>query len=148
MLFGERSWVFVVKPVPILGTLVLLGAIVQIVFGFQVVADVEAFRGVHILFGIVGLVLVAVLAVIAFRSKSASIYSKLIIVVLTIVVLLQVGLGLQLLGGEEGLVVSHEMNGFLIVFLSLAMGGVTFMSAKKHSMALWRVCALALIESA
>ena len=27
--------------------------------------------------------------------------------------LLQVGLGLQLLGGEESLVVSHEMNGFL-----------------------------------
>ena len=122
-----------VKPIPVLGTLVLLGAIVQIVFGFQVAADVEAFRGVHILFGIVGLVLVAVLAVIAFRSKSASIYSKLIIVVLTIVVLLQVGLGFQLLGGSESLVVSHEANGLLIVMFSLAMGGVTFMSAKKRS---------------
>ena len=32
-----------VKPVPVLGTLVLLGAIVQIVFGFQVAADIEAF---------------------------------------------------------------------------------------------------------
>ena len=125
-----------VKPVPVLGTLVLLGAIVQIVFGFQVAADIEAFRGVHIVFGIIGLVLVAVLAVIAFRSKSATIYPKLIIVVLAIVVLLQIGLGLQLLGGEESLVVSHEMNGFLIVVLSLAMGGVTFMSAKKHSIAL------------
>ena len=114
------------KPVPILGTLVLLGAIVQVVFGFQVAADVEAFRGVHILFGIVGLVLVAVLAVIAFRSKSASIYSKLIIVVLAIVVLLQVGLGLQLLGGAESLVVSHEANGLLIVVSFLGDGWCHF----------------------
>jgi hypothetical protein len=122
-----------VKPVPVLGTLVLLGAIVQIVFGFQVAADIEAFRGVHIILGIIGLVLVAVLAVIAFRSKSAVLYAKVIIGVITIVVLLQVGLGFQLLNGAESLVVSHEINAFLIVVLSLGMGGVTFMSARKHA---------------
>ena len=122
-----------VKLIPVFGTLVWIGAVVQIVLGFQVAADIEAYRGVHILFGIVGLALVAGLAVVAFRSKSATIYSKLIIVVLTVVVLLQVGLGFQLLGGAESLVVSHEGNGFLILVLSLAMGAVTFMSAKKHT---------------
>jgi hypothetical protein len=131
MPLGEGSLVLMVKLVPVSGTLVLLGSIVQIILGFQVAADVDIFRGVHILFGVVGLVLVAVLAVVAVRSKSAVIYSKLIIVVLTIVVLLQVGLGFQLLGGSESLMISHEMNAFLILILSLAMGGVTFMSAKK-----------------
>ena len=122
-----------VKLVPVLGTLVWVGAVAQIILGFQVAADIEAYRGIHILIGIVGFALVAGLAVIAFRSKSATIYSKLIIVILTVVVLLQVGMGFQLLGEAESLVTPHEVNAFLIVILSLVMGGVTFMSAKKHN---------------
>jgi len=122
-----------VKLIPVFGTLVWVGAVVQIVLGFQVAADIEAYRGAHILIGIVGFVLVAGLAVVAFRSKSATIYSKLIIVILTVVVLLQVGLGFQLLGEAETLVAPHEVNALLIVILSLVMGGVTFMSSKKHN---------------
>jgi hypothetical protein len=121
-----------VKLVPVLGTLVLIGGIVQVVLGFQLAADSEAFRGFHILFGIAGLILVLVLTAIAFKTKTASAYSKLTITILTIVVLVQAGMGFQLLGGAEGLVLSHEANGFVIIILSLLMGGITFWSAKRQ----------------
>ncbi len=121
------------KLTPILGTLVVLGAIAQIVLGFQLAADVDAVRGIHILFGIVGLVLVVGLAVIAFRAKSATVYSRLTMSVLLVVVLAQVGLGFQLLGGAEPLVVWHEAGGFLILILSLATGGMTFLNAKRKA---------------
>ena len=80
-----------------------------------------------------GLVLVVILAITAFRVKTSTFYSKLIITILTIVVLLQVGLGLQLLQGDETMIVSHEANGFLILTLTLVMGSVTMLSARKHT---------------
>lgn len=92
----------------------------------------EALRGTHILLGIIGLILVIALTVIAFRAKTATVYSKLTITILTIVVLVQVGMGFQLLGGAEGLVLSHEANGFVIIILSLLMGGMTFWSARRQ----------------
>ena len=121
-----------VKLVPVLGTLVLLGAIVQVVFGFQVAARVETLRMPHIAFGLIGLILVIALAAIAFRTKTSTLYSKITISILTIVVLLQVVLGFQLLSGAKAMLVSHEANGFLVVLLSLVMGGITSMSARKQ----------------
>jgi hypothetical protein len=47
-----------VKFVPVLGTLVLLGAIVQVVLGFQVAGGSDVLVGPHILFGLIGLILV------------------------------------------------------------------------------------------
>lgn len=120
------------KPIPILGTVVLIGAVLQVILGFEAANDVEAVRGIHILFGIVGLVLVLILTVIAYKAKAATIYSKLTITLLTIVILAQVVLGFQLLNGAEALVVSHEANGFVIVILSLLTGGITFWSAKRQ----------------
>jgi hypothetical protein len=121
----------VLKPIPVLGTVVLVGAVVQLILGFVVAGGLDSLVGVHILFGIVGLALVIVLLVITFRAKTATLYSKFAMIILTIVVLAQVGLGLQLLGGAESLVLSHEANGFVVVILSLLMGGITFWSAKR-----------------
>lgn len=121
-----------VKLVPVLGTLVLLGAIVQVVFGFQVAGGSEMLRGPHILFGLIGLIFVIALAAIAFRTKTSTVYSKITITILAVVVLLQIVLGFQLLGGAEAMVTSHEANGFLVVLLSVVMGGITSMSARKQ----------------
>ena len=119
------------KLVPVLGTVVLLGAVVQFILGFVVAGGMDSLVGVHILFGIVGLALVIALLAIAFRAKTATLYSKLAMIILTIVVLAQVGLGLQLLSGTESLILSHEANGFVVVILSLLTGGITFWSAKR-----------------
>jgi hypothetical protein len=120
------------KPVPILGTLVLLGAIVQVVFGFQVAANSEILRLPHITFGLIGFILVIALAAIAFRTKTSTLYSKIAISILAIVVLLQVALGFLLLNGTKGILTYHETNGFLIIAVSLVMGGITSMAARKH----------------
>lgn len=127
----ELRWAFVLKPVPVLGTIVLIGAVVQLILGFVVTGGMDSLVGVHMLVGIVGLVLVIGLAAIAFRAKTATLYSKLTIIILTIVVLAQVGLGFQLLGGAESLTLPHEANGFVVIILSLLMGGITFWSAKR-----------------
>jgi len=119
------------KPIPVLGTIVLLGAIVQLILGFVVAGGMDSLVRVHILFGFVGLALVIALLVIAFRTKTATLYSKLAMIILVIVVLAQVGLGLQLLGGAESLALSHEANGFVVIILSLLTGGITFWSAKR-----------------
>jgi hypothetical protein len=112
-----------VKPVPVLGTLVLVGAIVQVILGFQVAGGLDSLTGVRMLIRIAGLVLVIALMVAAFRAKTATLMSKAVMTVLTLVVLLQVSLGFQVLGGAESMVTSHMANGFLIVILALAAGG-------------------------
>ena len=127
----ELGWAFVLKLVPVLGTVVLLGAVVQLILGFVVAGGMDSLVGVHILFGIVGLALVVALAAIAFRAKTATLYSKLAMIILTIVVLAQVGLGFQLLSGAKSLALSHEANGFVVIILSLLVGGITFWSAKR-----------------
>jgi hypothetical protein len=119
------------KPVPVLGTVVLVGAVVQLILGFVVAGGMDSLVGVHILFGIVGMALVIALLVIAFRTKTATLYSKLTMIILTIVVLAQAGLGLQLFSGAESLALSHEANGFVVVILSLLTGGITFWSSKR-----------------
>ena len=119
------------KLVPILGTLVLLGAVVQVILGLEITAGFDAFTGIHILLGLTGLVLVLVLAGIAFRTKTATIYSKLVITILAVIVLIQVGLGFQLLSGADALALSHEANGFVIIIVSLLMGGITFWTARR-----------------
>ena len=120
------------KTVPILGTLVLLGAIVQVVFGFQVAAHSEILRLPHITLGLIGFILVIALAAIAFRTKTSTLYSKIAISILAIVVLLQVALGFLLLNGTKGMLAYHETNGLLIITVSLVMGGITSMTARKH----------------
>ena len=124
-----------VKIVPVLGTLVLIGAVIQVLIGFQVAADVAGLRGIHMLFGLMGLALIIALVAIAFRVKTATIYSRITIVVLALIVLGQVYLGFQLLGGAETLVASHEATAFGIVLLSLLMGGITFWSSRHHVLA-------------
>ena len=119
------------KTVPVLGTIVLVGAVIQLILGFIVAGGMDALVGVHIMLGIAGLVLVIVLAAIAFRAKTATLYSKIVITILAIVVLAQVGLGYQLFNGTDELAVSHEANGFVVIILSLLMGGITFWSAKR-----------------
>lgn len=120
-----------VKLGPVLGTLVLLGAIVQVILGLQVAAKFEILKGPHIAFGLIGLILVIALAVIAFRTKTSTLYSKITISVLAIVVLLQVTLGFELLSGAGALEMFHQLNGFLVVLLSLVMGGITSMSTRR-----------------
>jgi len=117
-----------VKPVSVMGTLVLTDAIVQVFLGFQVAGGVEGLRDAHMFIGILGLLLV-----IAFRTKTATIYSKVIMTTLTLIVLGQVYLGFQLLVGTEELMTSHQIAGLLIVILSLVMGGVTFWSARREA---------------
>jgi hypothetical protein len=119
------------KTVPVLGTIVLVGAVIQLILGFVVAGGMDALVGVHIVLGIAGLILVITLAAIAFRAKTATLYSKIVITILTIVVLAQVGLGYQLFNGADELAVSHEANGFVVIILSLLMGGITFWSAKR-----------------
>ena len=122
------------KPVPILGTIVLIGVVCQILLGLQITgAGADYLIGPHILIGVLGLILVIVLAVTAFRAKGAKVYSKLVITILTIVVIIQVGLGFELLQGAESMIVSHEINAFLILLLTVAMGAVTMLSARKSN---------------
>ena len=121
------------KLAPILGTVALIGVIVQVILGLEITgAGVDSFIMPHVLIGVLGLIIIIVLAIMAFRVKTARIYSKLIITILTIVVLLQVGLGLQLLQGADAMITSHEANGFLILILTVVMGAVTMQSARKH----------------
>lgn len=119
------------KLVPILGTLVLLGAVVQVILGLEITASYDVLTGIHIILGLTGLVLVLVLVGIAFRTKTATIYSKLVIIILAVIVLIQVGLGFQLLGGADALALSHEANGFVIIIVSLLMGGITFWTSRR-----------------
>ena len=119
------------KTVPILGTIVLVGAVIQLILGFAVTGGMDVLVGVHMLIGVAGLVLVIALAVIAFRTKAATLYSKVTIIILTLVVLAQVALGYQLFNGADNLAVMHEANGFVVIIISLLMGGITFWSAKR-----------------
>ena len=123
----------IVKIVPIFGTIVLLGVIVQLVLGFQI-ADAGARNLItpHLMIGILGLALVAILTIISFRAASATIHSKLMMTVLTILVLVQVFVGFQLLRGFESYVVLHESIGLLVLILALVTGIVTMRSAKKR----------------
>lgn len=57
---------------------------------------------------------------------------RITISILAIVVLPQVVLGFQLLSGTKAMLMSHEANGFLVVLLSLVMGGITSMGARKQ----------------
>lgn len=102
------------------------------VLGFQVAAEVQGLRDVHMGIGVLGLVLILVLTALAFKAKTSAIYSKITMTILTIVVLMQVVFGFQILSGAEAMVVSHEATGFLIVLLSLLTGGITFWSAKRQ----------------
>ena len=121
------------KLAPLLGTVALVGVIVQVILGLEITgAGIDSFIMPHVLIGVLGLVIIIVLAILAFRVKTATIYSKLIILVLTIVVLLQVGLGFQLLQGADAMIISHEANGFLILILTVVMGAVTMQSARKR----------------
>jgi len=121
------------KLAPLLGTVALVGVIVQVIIGLEITgAGVDSLTMPHVLIGILGLVIIIVLAVTAFRTKTATIYSKLIITILTLVILLQVGMGFQLLQGADEMIISHEANGFLILILTIAMGAVTMASARKR----------------
>jgi hypothetical protein len=121
------------KLAPLLGTVALVGVIIQVILGLEITgAGIDSLIMPHVLIGVLGLVIIVVLAITAFRAKTATIYSKLIITALTIVVLLQVGLGFQLLQGVDAMITSHEMTGFLTVILTLVMGAVTMQSARKR----------------
>jgi len=121
------------KLAPLLGTVALVGVVVQVILGLEITgAGMDSLIMPHVLIGILGLVIIIVLAVMAFRVKTATIYSKLTITILTIVVLLQLGLGFQLLQGADAMITSHEANGFLILILTVAMGAVTMQSARKR----------------
>jgi hypothetical protein len=122
-----------VKFVPILGTIVLLGAIVQVLLGLQVAADVQGLRDIHMGVGILGLVLVMGLTVLAFRARAEVVYSKITMTILVIIVLVQIIMGFELLQENDALLFSHEANAFLIVALSLLTGGVTFWSGMKRT---------------
>jgi hypothetical protein len=126
-------WTILVKFVPILGTIVLLGAIVQVLLGFQVAADVQSLRDIHMGVGILGLVLVMGLAVLAFRTRAGAVYSKITMTILVIIVLVQIILGFELLQENDALLFSHEVSAFLIVALSLLTGGVTFWSGTRRT---------------
>ena len=119
------------KTVPVLGTFVLVGAVIQLILGFVVAGGMDSLVGIHMVFGVLGLILVIALAAIAFRTKTATLYSKIAITILTLVVIAQVGLGVQLLNGADELAVSHEANGVVIIIFSLLMGGITFWSARR-----------------
>jgi len=106
---------------------------VQVILGLEITgAGVDSFIMPHVLIGVLGLVIIIVLAIMAFRVKTATLYSKLIITILTIVVLLQVGLGFRLLQGVDAMIPSHEANGFLILILTVVMGAVTMQSARRR----------------
>ena len=120
-----------VKLVPILGTIVLIGAILQVILGFQVAADVQGLRDIHMGIGIIGLVLVVALAVLAFRAKTGIVYSKITMTILTIIVVLQVLLGFQLSQGADVMLMSHEATAFVIVLLALVTGGMTYWSSTR-----------------
>ena len=129
---ADFSAIIVAKYIPVLGTLVLIGAIVQLLLGFQVAADVPGLRDLHMGIGIVGLILVVVLTGLAFKVKTSTIYSKITMTILTVGVLLQNALGFQILSGAEAMVVSHEATGFLIALLALLTGGITFWNANRQ----------------
>jgi hypothetical protein len=59
--------------------------------------------------------------------------AKVTMTILTVVVLLQVILGFQLLQGADALLVSHEAGAFVIVGLSLLTSGITFWSGTKRT---------------
>jgi heme/copper-type cytochrome/quinol oxidase subunit 4 len=121
------------KLVPVLGTVVLVGAIVQLVLGLQITAaSLDNLIPLHMLIGVVGLALVIVLCIIAFRTKTTTKYSRIIITILAVVVLAQVSLGLQLLQGVD-MTTFHEANGFLIVILTFATGASTMQNARKRA---------------
>ena len=118
---------------PLLGTVALVGVIVQVILGLEITgADLDTLTMPHALIGVLGFVLIVVLAVTAFRAKTSTLYSKLIITILTVLVLLQVSLGWQLLQGSDAMIMTHEANGFLILILTLAMGAVTMQNARKR----------------
>ena len=121
------------KLAPLLGTVALVGVIVQVILGLEIIdAGNDTLIMPHVLIGVLGLAIIILLAITTLRAKTATIYSKIIITILTIVVLLQVGLGFQLLQGADAMITSHEANGFLILILTLVMGTVTMQSARKR----------------
>ena len=122
----------ITKIVPVLGTIVLIGAIIQVAFGLEITwMSLDSLQGVHALIGIMGLILVLGLMVIAIRAKAPNAI-KITMLILVVLVLIQVGLGMQLLGGADEFGPPHEANGILIVILSLLTGGLTMMNARRQ----------------
>jgi hypothetical protein len=119
------------ESVPILGTIVLLGVIVQIALGFQVAADVQGLLVFHMAIGFLGFVFALALTVLAFRARAGTVYSKITMTVLGIIALLQVFLGFEHIQGADALLVSHEAGAFLILGLALVTAGVTFWSGTR-----------------
>lgn len=119
------------KAVPLLGSLVLVGVIIQIILGLQITAGSDSLLGAHMLIGVIGLIIVIALTGVAFRSRSAT-SSKILMAILTLVVLAQVALGFQILNGSDASIASHEGTAFIILILTLIMGGITMMTAKKQ----------------
>ena len=59
------------KLAPLLGTVALLGVIAQVILGLEITgAGVDSLIMPHVLIGILGLLIIIVLAVTAFRTKT------------------------------------------------------------------------------
>ncbi len=84
----------------VFGILVLIDSVVHVLLGYQFAGEAGNLVAVHIFIGIIGLVLVAALAAIAFKVRSATVYSKITMTVLVLIVLVQVVTGFQLLSSS------------------------------------------------
>jgi hypothetical protein len=102
------------------GTLVMVGSIGQLILGFLVGGGVTSLRTIHQGIGVLGLFSVLILTGLILKVESLSVSLKLFAVALTVILIAQVYVGFEILGGAESLVVAHEVNGLLVVvFLTI-----------------------------
>ncbi len=118
------------KLVGIIGTLIFLGIIIQIILGY-IITTYHYYLPAHISIGIIGLLLIAYELFYALKSNNK--YVKILNAMALFLVLLQVGIGLNMLMNDSGILnVIHQTNAYILLIVIGTLGYLTFSASRKE----------------
>lgn len=120
------------KIIPVIGSIILVGTFVQIWLGYTVSGGAINLRDAHSLIGYIGLAFAAILTYVAWTRATATRASQIAMSLLLILVIAQVWLGIQVLGGYRGLLLSHEYTAFAIAILVVAQSAITSIASRRR----------------
>ena len=112
------------KLVPILGAAVIVGLLLQIYLGFSASGGAIS-QSIHVGIGLVGLAIAIAFVALAFRSKSATMASKVTMVVFLVLVLAQTYLGFSVMTGASRFTTFHTLTGIGVLVVALVAAGIT-----------------------
>ena len=112
------------KILPVLGGAVIIGLLLQIFLGFLVPGE-STNSAIHIVLGFAGLIVAIAFVAIALRSKTATMASKITMIIFLALVIAQTWLGFSVMTGNGNLETSHMYAAFAILVVALAAAGIT-----------------------